>query len=302
MKLTSKDLRRIIKEELQNVLAEQDSDREEFFKKRQKLLLQKQMKNDDNLRQAFVAAAKPWEKMFYSDARNTLEGVAAQVSEFVRDYIDSRQHDRLLGDLEQAVNNDSRKDLEDAVFAVVVEKFPQGVPAHISTLYTNYAMRKIPGQSSTNTKRSTDQGSTKSNSITEKEMRSIANKFLEEWSAPSGSGPSHPADLLKDRYNVDPKKAEKAAPNVLLLAAGINPEGDFSYQDVETALKKFILQILDNPGTEKVSWKRGSKRSVENAFLDAIEKFKSKADGEEYYSRGVPQKIKSFFTGRGFRE
>ena len=300
MKLTSKDLRRIIKEELESVLAEQDSDREEFFKKRMAYL--QQMDKYDGVRKPFLAVSKTWEDMFYSNASNTVEGVAAQVSDFVRDYVDSSQHPRLLKGLKQAATKKSRKDLEDAVSMVLYTKFPQGVPAQIATLHTDFAMRKVPGQSSTNTKRSTDQGGTKSNSITYGKMNSMANNYLKDWRKVSGSGPSHPADLLKDRYNMDPKKAEKAAPNVLLLTVGINPDGDFSSQEVESALEKFMIKITDNIGTEKVSWKSGSKRSVENAFLDAIEKFKSKEDGEELYGRGVGQKIGSFLTGRGFRE
>lgn len=305
MKLTTKQLRRIIKEELQSVLAEQDSDVEEFLKKRMAYL--QQMDKYDDVRKPFLDVSKAWEDMFYSNASNTVEGVAAQVSDFVRDYIDSSQHPRLLKGLKQAADKKSREDLKDAVGMVLYTKFPQGVPAHIATLHTDFAMRNVPGQSSTNTERSTDQDHGEYFGKYDMAQDTVHRGYLANWLGVEGEGPEHPIKYLQDRFKMSNKDARfEAARLMLLLALGMDIRGaefgkaNITKDQIRKALDEMLLNYIDVPEGGNETWKKGSKRAFENALLNAVGKLEG--DNEDLYGRGFGQKLRSFLTGRGFRQ
>jgi hypothetical protein len=272
MKLTTKQLRNIILEEIQSVLTEEDKN-------------------------------KTWKKELVDVGNRTggIDPIKSNLGVFVEDYINTMQKARLKQAIDQAEDYAS---LRDAAQAVALNYFPDNTDSGILAQFAEAALGDLSGAPSDGSSRDRGQEDTSDpmNGIYQK-AQGIARSFIKDWDNVGGEAPENPVKLLMNRFNMDNKKALDSAIFSIMRMSGVNidsNDADMTEDEVADKMKKMIGDFLDEMGTANVTWKKGSARKFENKFLNFLHDRDPNSD--ELGDRGFGSKLKSLMKGRGFRQ
>lgn len=277
MKITTNQLRKIILEELQSVLAEEDSiqERERIWKD--------ELVNVTNRDGGSVP-------------------IKSNLSVFVDNYINSTQKARLKQAIDQAEDYAS---LRNAAQAVAFNYFPNNTDSGILARFAEAALGDLNAAPSDGSSRDRGQEDTSDpmNGIYQKAQR-YARKIIGEWSLIGGDGPENPVKFLMDRYpKMDNEKALDIAIFSIMRMSGVNIDSndtDMTEDEAVDKINKMLGSFVEGYGTANAIWKKGSARKFENKFLNFLHDSDSNSD--ELGDRGFGSKLKSLMKGRGFRQ
>ena len=243
MKLTSKDLRRIIKEELESVLAEN-----------KEAIWDRELVNTDNKANATQ--------------------VVNNLANFIDKYIDVNSKSGLKAELSLADEKvggdhsklpDAAKEIASAYFngASGYEQKAKEALGRFTTDYFKSASKKPA---------TTDQDYGKYFGKYDMAQDIVHRGYLKNWLGVEGEGPEHPIKFLQARFKMSNKEARfEAARLMLLLALGMDirgaefKEANITKDKIRKALDKMLLKYIDVPEGGNETWKKGSKRAFENA-------------------------------------